>query len=178
MSSKLDHYASIKAEGAPAHVIDAQTTPPTTPTPAAAAAHQIHTEIQSIYEKLSVLPSLEPGEQVNCLLTRLVNLCISPCSADVLSHLAKINGFQTLCERLRPLCATAEGELENHWAQQIIQNTQTTPGESPPISRRSITNATSPRTYPPPRLPLPPKLHRPLPPRMLHPRSLPPLNPY
>ncbi|KAJ4299519.1 hypothetical protein N0V90_004764 [Kalmusia sp. IMI 367209] len=95
-------------------------TPPSTPTPTAITAHGLHHEIRSIHQQLSPLKSLAPCELVNNLLTRLVSLCIEPYSTDIVEHFVRIDGVKTLCHDLQSLCATAEGELERHWAQSIL----------------------------------------------------------
>ena len=121
MTTMLKHNVDKPAE-APAHLQHSATTPPTTPTAMATSAHQMFTEMQSIYDELSILPSLAPSEQVNRRLTRLVNLCISPQGTSMVSHFSSIHGVKRLCEHLRPLCAAAEGELELHWARRIIES--------------------------------------------------------
>ncbi|KAJ4364065.1 hypothetical protein N0V83_009520, partial [Neocucurbitaria cava] len=85
-------------------------------------AHQVFTEMQSIYVELSTLPSLAPSEQVNNRLTRLVNLCISPNSTSLMPQFSSILGAKRLCEHLRPICAEAEGDLERHWAKRMIKS--------------------------------------------------------
>jgi nicotianamine synthase len=101
-------------------------TPPRTPTATTTCAHRLFAEIQEIYNALSRLPSLAPGEQVNELLTRLVHLCIVPYSAEFTTNFFTFHGVAELCEALRPFCAAAEGELERYWATRIIQEAQTT----------------------------------------------------
>src|SRR5687767_12029241 len=91
-------------------------TPPGTPPITAISARTLASEIRDIYRALSELADLAPGDNVNALLTRLVSLCIVPYSHDFVSYFSSIEGIHTLCEQLRPLCATAEGELEQYWA--------------------------------------------------------------
>jgi hypothetical protein len=100
-------------------------TPPRTPTATTTSAHKLFSEIQEIYIALSTLSTLEPGEQVNHLLTRLVHLCIVPYNAEFTTNFFSIHGITELCDSLRPLCATAEGELEKHWASRIIHAART-----------------------------------------------------
>jgi nicotianamine synthase len=95
-------------------------TPPSTPTATTRSARNLFTEIQAIYTTLAALSSLAPGEQVNELLTRLVNLCIVPYSAQATAKLFAMQGIGELCQALRPLCASAEGELEGFWAGRIL----------------------------------------------------------
>ncbi|OAL57426.1 Nicotianamine synthase [Pyrenochaeta sp. DS3sAY3a] len=104
-------------------------TPPTTPTTATMSAHQILSEIQSIYRTLSSLESLAPSVPVNTLLTRLVNLCVVPYSETLSSYFFAISGVEDLCVKLRPICSQAEGELERYWADRIVEiaNGTTTP---------------------------------------------------
>jgi nicotianamine synthase len=96
-------------------------TPPRTPTAMAISTHKLFSEIQDIQENLSTLPSLAPGGQVDVLLTRLVFVCILPYSAEFTKTFFSICGITELCAKLRLLCATAEGELEKHWTNRIIQ---------------------------------------------------------
>ncbi|KAL6707005.1 hypothetical protein ACN47E_004955 [Coniothyrium glycines] len=96
-------------------------TPPRTPTGRTTAAYQLLTRIQSSYDALEQLPSLAPGERVNTILTDLVDLCIQPLSGEQLTQLLGMNQAIALFRRLRPLCAMAEGELEQYWARRIIQ---------------------------------------------------------
>ncbi|KAK7190500.1 nicotianamine synthase [Paraphaeosphaeria sporulosa] len=97
-------------------------TPPPTPTPATAAAQDLYREIRSIYQQLTPLKTLAPCDLVNALLTRLVSLCIQPYSLEVVDDFYQIDAATTLCHALQNLCAIAEGELERHWAQKILQD--------------------------------------------------------
>ncbi|KAF2439707.1 Nicotianamine synthase [Karstenula rhodostoma CBS 690.94] len=97
-------------------------TPPPTPTPATAAAQDLYREIKTIYQQLAPLPSLAPCDLVNALLTRLVTICIQPCSPDVVDHFHRLDAAATLCHNLQNLCAIAEGELERHWAHKTLQD--------------------------------------------------------
>lgn len=97
-------------------------TPPPTPAPATAAAQELYHEISSIYQQLGSLQSLAPCDLVNAQLTRLVTLCIQPYSSEVVDQFYRINTAATLCQNLQNLCATAEGELERHWAHKILQD--------------------------------------------------------
>ncbi|KAF2822561.1 Nicotianamine synthase [Ophiobolus disseminans] len=108
-------------------------TPPRTPTALTTSAHKLVSEIRDIYDRLSSLPSLAPGPQINGLLTRLVNLCIKPFSVEFTKCFFSINGVAHLCEQLRPLCASAEGELEKFWATQIIREAQSALCPSPKL---------------------------------------------
>jgi nicotianamine synthase len=101
-------------------------TPPRTPTATRISAHALFSEIQAINSALLTLSSLTPGERVDSLLTRLVHLCLEPHSADVTTHFFSMHGVADICASLRPLCATAEGELETHWARRIIREAHTT----------------------------------------------------
>lgn len=97
-------------------------TPPRTPTAVTTAAHELFSEVRDIYDHLSTLPNLAPGEQINALLTRLVGLCIVPYSAEFTKSFFSTVEIDQLCEQLRPICAAAEGELEKYWATQIIDS--------------------------------------------------------
>ncbi|KAJ4352105.1 uncharacterized protein N0V89_007451 [Didymosphaeria variabile] len=105
-------------------------TPPTTPTPAATTAHDLHREIRNIYQRLAPLTSLAPSDLVNTLLSRLVNLCIRPYSAEIVDHFSRIDGVDMLCHDLQRLCAIAEGELERYWAQSILKDAASHTGAS------------------------------------------------
>jgi nicotianamine synthase len=95
-------------------------TPPRTPTALATSAQALASEIRNIHHSLSELPDLAPGDRVNSLLTRLVSLCVIPYSDEFVAYFSNIEGIDTLCKKLRPLCATAEGELEKFWARKIV----------------------------------------------------------
>ncbi|KAF3039722.1 hypothetical protein E8E12_005442 [Didymella heteroderae] len=95
-------------------------TPPRTPTLSATAAQTLAVEIRHIHRALTELPDLGPGEIINSLLTRLVSLCVVPYSTEFVDCFFNIEGIFTLCGKLHPLCAAAEGELERFWASKII----------------------------------------------------------
>jgi nicotianamine synthase len=95
-------------------------TPPRTPTAMSAAARQLLEEISGIHTSLSACSSLAPGPEINALLTRLVDLCIQPYSSAFVNDFFSFAGVSPLCESLRGLCATAEGELERYWTERIL----------------------------------------------------------
>ena len=97
-------------------------TPPRTPTLTATGAQALAAEIGDIHHALSELPDLRPRDKINSLLTRLVSLCVVPYSTEFVDYFLNIEGILSLCEKLRPLCATAEGELERFWASKIMQD--------------------------------------------------------
>lgn len=103
-------------------------TPPKSPNTTLISAQALAYEIRDIYHALSELPDLTPGSKVNSLLTRLVSLCIPPYSREFITHFSGIEGVHALCEKLRPLCATAEGELENFWAGRITEESRRSKG--------------------------------------------------
>lgn len=108
-------------------------TPPRTPTLNATAAHTLASEIRDIHHALLALADLRPGPKVNTLLTRLVSLCVVPYNLDFVTHFFNIEGISALCEKLRPLCATAEGHLESFWASKIVEESvqsQATPPQT------------------------------------------------
>lgn len=113
-------YTSIQTIDHAEHIAETFT-PPRTPTANTSSAHNLFAEIQSIYTTLSSLPNLAPGEEINTLLTHLVQLCIEPHSASFASAFFAIKHVSVLCQNLRPICAIAEGELEKYWAQRICQ---------------------------------------------------------
>ncbi|RAR02611.1 nicotianamine synthase [Stemphylium lycopersici] len=95
-------------------------TPPVTPNATNTSAHQLVSEIRDIYTTLNELSSLAPSDPVNTLLTRLVNLCVVPYSAEFTTCFFQIAGVEALCAKLRPLCSEAEGELEKYWAERML----------------------------------------------------------
>lgn len=103
-------------------------TPPRTPTLKATAAQALASEICDIHHGLSGLSELKPGDKINSLLTRLVNLCVVPYSAEFVDYFFNIEGIEALCKKLRPLCAAAEGELERFWASKILQDSMKVQG--------------------------------------------------
>lgn len=112
-------------------------TPPRTPTIAMASAQTLASELKDIYYALSELPDVTPGDKVNALLTRLVNLCTIPYSHDFITYFFGIEGIHTLCTKLRLLCATAEGELEQFWARKIVEESRNSKGACPTIFRHA-----------------------------------------
>ncbi|KAF1364300.1 Nicotianamine synthase, partial [Lizonia empirigonia] len=86
----------------------------------ATSAQALASKIRDIYHALCKLPVLAPGDEINALLTRLVQLCIVPYSEEFIAYFFGIEDVHMLCEQLRPLCATTEGELEKFWASNII----------------------------------------------------------
>lgn len=97
-------------------------TPPATPTAMSSAAHYLICEIQDIHTTLKELSSLAPSPIVNTLLSRLVELCIQPFSEDLARDILSMPEIEKLCLSLRPLCATAEGELERYWTQRMLES--------------------------------------------------------
>ncbi|EUC34136.1 hypothetical protein COCCADRAFT_4471 [Bipolaris zeicola 26-R-13] len=100
-------------------------TPPVTPNGTSAAAHQLVAEIRDIHSRLSELSSLAPSHSVNTLLTRLVNLCVVPYSAEFTTYFFNIAGVEQLCDKLRPICSEAEGELEKFHAERMLRELDT-----------------------------------------------------
>jgi hypothetical protein len=153
-------------------------TPPRTPTAPNASAHDLLSEVQTIYDAVSALPNLAPGEPINTLLTRLVNLCIMPYNEDFIAYFRSISGVQKLCELTRSLCAIAEGNLEAYWACRLLREasqgtlTSTSHQKFQTLIKRNMTSDLQP-PHRPPHLPLLPELHRSLRPRMLSPYTLP-----
>ncbi|KAF9732717.1 nicotianamine synthase [Paraphaeosphaeria minitans] len=118
----MDQQVAIDGKHDLTRVDTPVSTPPPTPTPATAAAQDLYREIRSIYQQLAPLTSLAPCDCVNALLTRLVTLCVQPYSPDIVDHFYRIDAATALCHDLQNLCAIAEGELERHWAQKILQD--------------------------------------------------------
>lgn len=102
-------------------------TPPVTPNGISAAVHQLVAEIRDIHSRLSELSSLAPSYQVNTLLTRLVNLCVVPYSAEFTAYFFNISGVEQLCDKLRPICSEAEGELEKFHTERMLKELGTLP---------------------------------------------------
>lgn len=102
-------------------------TPPVTPNGTSAAAHQLVAEIRDIHSKLGELSSLAPSHQVNTLLTRLVNLCVVPYSAEFTTYFFNISDVEQLCDKLRPICSEAEGELEKFHAERMLKELGVSP---------------------------------------------------
>lgn len=96
------------------------TTPPSLPSSTATAVHNVLATIHSIYEEVCRMHSLAPSARVNEVLSHLVNICIRPYSADFVQYFQSIQGVPELSAALQILCAEAEGELEAHWAQWIL----------------------------------------------------------
>ncbi|KAF2644552.1 Nicotianamine synthase [Massarina eburnea CBS 473.64] len=100
------------------------TTPPATPTALSTSVQQLFSQIGDIYEELSCLDNVSPGERVNGLLTRLVGLCVQPYGSEFEACFLAIEGVQELCASLQSICARAEGELESYWARRILEGSQ------------------------------------------------------
>lgn len=115
--TELPPIANPSKATAPAEALDIT---PTTTNTLSSAAHQLLSDIRDIHNKLSELPSLAPSETVNAPLKRLVNLCVAPYSTEFTTYFFKIPGVDELCEELRSIHSTAEGELESYWAKRIM----------------------------------------------------------
>lgn len=144
MTTTYQTFAAAKSPEIPTQMDYSVTTPPSTPPATTSTAHRLLMEIQSIHDDLISLPSLAPSEETNTLLTRLVNLCIHPHSPETASQFLALPSAQNLCSTLRPLCATAEGELERHWTLRIISSITNT---SPSSSISLHTSALSPTPF-------------------------------
>lgn len=118
-------------------------TPPRTPTLTATAAQALAAEISDIHHALSELPDLRPGDKINSLLTRLVNLCIVPYSTELVDYFFNMKEVPSLCEKLRPLCAAAEGELEMFWASKIMQDSINSQGNYITLTMRNVSQSDS-----------------------------------
>lgn len=99
-------------------------TPPTTPTTLSTTAHTFHAEIIQIHDDLLKISDLAPSEQTNRLLARLVTLCIAPHDVALSTYFFSIPGTQKLCISLRGICANAEAELENYWAERVLSDSK------------------------------------------------------
>ncbi|KAF2186685.1 Nicotianamine synthase [Zopfia rhizophila CBS 207.26] len=78
-------------------------------------------QIKGIY--YSLLPhqhDLSPRPEINTLLSRLVDLCTATHSKTFTCNVFQIKGIEQITAALRPLCGTAEGELESYWARVIL----------------------------------------------------------
>ena len=141
------------------------------------SAHEVVRDIRGIYTALNGLSSLKPGPQVNTLLIRLVEICIASHSEAFASQILSLQGVDDLCATLRPLCATAEGELEKYWTLRILETSKKKLGKRTTFftDQSNIRNSdTSPkpikyiRPTTPRLLPIPPELSRSQPSRMLN----------
>jgi nicotianamine synthase len=94
-----------------------------------AHAHQLVWEVRDIHTALKGLSSLKPSPQVDELLIRLVGICIASHSEAFASYVLSIRGVDELCTALRPLCATAEGELEKYWTLRILDTARQSLGK-------------------------------------------------
>ncbi|KAH6639279.1 Nicotianamine synthase [Boeremia exigua] len=123
MASMMDGVPKTEKPKPSEHTITQSTpqTPPRTPPLIAASSQTLASEIRNIYQALTELPNLVPGDGVNALLTRLVSLCVVLYTDEFTTYFFNIKGMRTICEQLRPLCATAEGELEHFWARTIVE---------------------------------------------------------
>ena len=117
-TTKVPSATTPSKAAAPAEAL--AMTPPTTPSTLSSSVHQLVSEIRDIHTKLSELSSLAPSEQVNTLLTRLVSLCVVPYSTEFTTYFFKISSVEQLCDKLRPICSAAEGELEKYWAKRML----------------------------------------------------------
>lgn len=124
LSVKMSEYCDVHTSKTVAQSRCGTTTPPRTPPTTSTIPDQLLVRIQSIHDDLAQVPSLAPGEIVNSLLTRLVDLCIQPYSADCLAQFFSMDNVAELCQSLRSMCARAEGELEAYWASRIIEATK------------------------------------------------------
>lgn len=84
-------------------------------------------ELKAIYTGLKELDSLAPGPKINALLTNLVSICVIPYSQQFVRSVFAQEDFEALCLALRPICATAEGELEMFWARKMIATSYAQP---------------------------------------------------
>lgn len=79
---------------------------------------RLRDEITAIVDRLTGLPDLEPGPDVNRLLSRLVRLCVEvPGAAG--SRVVSDPAIAPLVPGLRRLCGRAEYLLERHWARSV-----------------------------------------------------------
>ncbi|KAH7377338.1 Nicotianamine synthase [Pyrenochaeta sp. MPI-SDFR-AT-0127] len=137
MASPLRHIPGIEASKTfRQEASSTSITPPTTPNPTRTSAHELLAEIQKIHSSLAACSSLAPGDEINTLLTYLVNLCIKSYSVEFTSYFFSIPGIEDLCQKLRPLCSESEGELESFWAKRMTEATSESIGTSQ--SNRSI----------------------------------------
>ncbi|KAH7066199.1 Nicotianamine synthase [Paraphoma chrysanthemicola] len=107
-------------------------TPPHTPTALSTTAHALLTTLHEINTTISTLPSLAPSPTVNTLLTNLVDLCIAQYPPSFSTYFFSLPSVTPLCTSLRPLCATAEGLLEAHWASRMLETAQALPPDTAP----------------------------------------------
>ena len=77
-------------------------------------------EVSDICAKLGACEDLSPGEEVNKLFSRLVQICIAPRSSDVVETVLGNGQIKRLATDLQRLCSEGEGKLESFWANRII----------------------------------------------------------
>ncbi len=135
-------------------------------------------EMGAIEHLLARCPHLAPADDVDGLLTRLVDLCIAPYSADFAERFFAADAATALCRSLRSLCATAEAELERHWVARMLDAAAASEGTRLRARAHSTALMRSrhlprPAHLPPRRLPLLRQLPRPRAPRVLAARHLP-----
>jgi nicotianamine synthase len=83
----------------------------------ASGADALVTRLLTLERRLTELPGLEPGPQVNALFTELVTLC---CRTDVDAPAALADPrLQAVAPRLRQTAAVGEYQLERWWAGRI-----------------------------------------------------------
>ncbi|PIA28635.1 hypothetical protein AQUCO_06800063v1 [Aquilegia coerulea] len=74
-------------------------------------------EVTQIHSSIGKLESLRPSKQVNSLFTQLVNLCTLPSSINITNLPSEV---QLMRESLIQLCGRAEGLLELHFANLLV----------------------------------------------------------
>ena len=77
-------------------------------------------EILEIFGSLTAEADLHPRKEVNEKFSNLVNLCIKPREARVVSAVLSDPSVQEIAPQLRELCSEGEGHLEYFWARRII----------------------------------------------------------
>ncbi|PID84771.1 MAG: nicotianamine synthase [Chloroflexi bacterium] len=76
-------------------------------------------KIYDIHQQLTLLPSLEPRDEVNQLFSNLVNLVIDEDTPDVVEDVLSDPHIQSIQSSLHQLSARGEYQLERYWSNQI-----------------------------------------------------------
>lgn len=82
-------------------------------------AEDITASVSDVYRSLAARDDLRAGPEVDRLFDRLVRLVLTAPAETVPAVLGHVE-IQRLAPRLRALCARAEGELEQAWADRIV----------------------------------------------------------
>src|ERR1700744_4601373 len=95
-------------------------------------AQEIAAEVLEIFNSLTGEADLQPRKEVNEKFSSLVNLCIKPREACIVSAVLNDPSVQAIAPQLRELCSEGEACLETFWARRIIETiSRPAPGGEP-----------------------------------------------